>query len=396
MISYISQALQNPSLYLPSAISGSELLVDQSVSLFGDLFSPKADSEYSEFLDCPVPEFDLDGYFQEAVQTVYAETSAPGSRKLSNELASTQANENSGSELESSASISCEGSSTKDQLNLDTQSILSTTSSSLKKRPSRDQVPSLQSAESQPQGEFFSEYDQQTFTRAKLVSLVIRLIDREALPESQVSCLDSESLKLLSNFSFMIYSQTVSVEKLQDDLESLNFKISTTSEKKKRNEERIKYVFKRVNKILLKAFMDQNDLPQEAEDKATKQIIHKYFGSAICDKEGSKKSQEVYDRYFTLLFKPSNMYRNDLKDVFSFPSYLQMFKSILETEFLAEFKDKRQAKVKTYLNDLRTEVFYSNDKADPSILQKKVSRLPWSLAEVRKGIDLFELHFKAM
>lgn len=393
MLSFLSQAFQTPSMCVPK----DPTLVGQpakDASLFGELFMPQSEIEYSDFLDGLAPEFNFDGFLEEVLSVSSGDSTIPGSRKLSTQLASTQANDSTGADLEDTETVSSENLNKRSGVKLETYSALSTVSSLKKRSPNYQE--DTKSEVSKTTGRFLSEFDRQTFVRSQLVNLVLNLIDRKLLPDTQLAELDSESLSMLSNFSFMIYSQTINESSLQDDLESLNAKISSKPEKKKRNEERIKYVFKRVNKIILKKHMDEHELPQEAEVDAMNQILHKYFGSKFRHEEaaGSAKDKTAFNRYFTLLFKPSNMYRNDLKDVFSFPSYLEVFRAALELEFLSEFKKKRYAKIENYLNDLRNEMFYSSDKSDPSLLQKKVSRLPWSLAEVQQGMTLFQDIFK--
>lgn len=391
MLSFLSQAFQTSSLCVPGghALDGQPV---RDASVFGELFMPQSDIEYSEFLDGLVPEFNLDGFFEDALSVYSEDSTVAGSRKMSNQLASTQANDSSAAELEDTDTTCSENLNKRSELKLGVCSSLSVTSSLKKRPPAQKSQEDSKPEESSPPGLFLNEFDRQTFVRSQLVNLVLSLIDRKLLQGQLVAKLDSESLAMLSNFSFMIYSQKLSEDSLQEDLESLNFKISSKPEKKKRNEERIKYVFKRVNKIILRKFMDEHELSQESEMEAMNKILTKYFGSKLKSEEENNlaKDKTAFNRYFTLLFKPSNMYRNDLKDVFNYPTYLQVFKETLELEFLSEFKKKRHSKIETYLNDLRNEMFYSTDKSDPSLLQKKVSRLPWSLSEVQQGITLFQ------
>lgn len=364
-------------------------------NLFGDLFLPRVELEYSDLMDYLVPEFELDGLFEEAITMCSDKNQSQGSRKLSNELASTQDHDLSASDIVDTETNYTEASNSPTEPRAKLQNT-SDTKSSLKKRPPSHQEDFYHQIDSKPADRFITEFDRQNFTKAQLASLVLKLIDREKLPETLVAQLDPESIQLLSNFSFMIYSSKLSADSLSKNLVALNELISSIKEKKKRNEERIKYVFKRINKILLKRFMNDSDLPQEEENKAMELILEKYFGviEQLNTDQSCKKDKTLYERYFTLLFKPSNMYRNDLKDVFNFPSYLEVFKDILDSDFLTEFMDKRQTKIESYLNDLRNEIFYCVDKTDPTILQKKVTRLPWSVAEVQKGISLFRDVFK--
>lgn len=388
MLSYLSQAFQDSSLCVPTGHTLDGQL-EQDISVFGSLFMPHSEIEYSDFLDGLIPEFNLDGFFEDSLSDHSPpESASPGSRKLSGQLASTQANESSAANLEDSETNCSENLNKESGFRLEAFSAVSTASSLRKRSPVYEEEYST-SVEPKKPSQFLNDFDRQAFARDQAVNLVISLIDRKKLSGSMVAGLDPESISLISNFSFMIYAQKLSADSLQENLDSLNVSISTNLEKKKRNEERIKYVFKRVNKIILKKFMEVNELPNEDEIDAMHKILKKYFGPRV---EQEPKTQ--LSRYFTLLFKPSNMYRNDLKDVFSHPSYLQDFKKALENEFVSEFKKKRQFKIQAYMKDLINEMSYSMDKSDPSILQKKVSRLPWSLDEVEKGIQLFQDIFR--
>lgn len=395
MLTYLQKAFQDSSLF----VSHKHNMHDEDTkfisSAFSDLFAYQPDLEYSEHLDYYLPEFDLDGFTEEDICVHSVKMESCGSCKLSMDLDSTRINDQSSIGSQDIRSPFSEAISIKDIAKSQVHIDLSP-ASSLKKRPPSTQQTSTSPVEVKPVVKFFSDYDRQAYTRSQLNSFVLKLIDHEILTEDQVSQLDQESLQLLSNFSFMIYSTKLENVTLSQDVSVLNEKISATKEKKKRNEERIKYIFKRVNKILLKQYMDKNGISIHEEGKAINELLFKYFGSVLNkEKETScKKGTPSYDRFFTLLFKPSNMYRNDLKEVFDFPSYLQAFRTIIESDFISDFKKKRTVKIDLYLNDLKNEIFYSNDRFDPSILKKRVSRLPWSIAEVQRGIKFFEDDFK--
>lgn len=363
-------------------------------SLFGDLFMPIQDDLLNQYLEKDIPEFNLEGFQEEDKAACPEDSQSPGSRKLSRELASTEDADQSASISEETPSVSSE---IENQIDLFSESKSTT---SLKKRnpKNEEEIQSLVSKLPQPAKEVdFNEFDVQALNRSRLVGLIVKLIDRESLHQREVDCLDEDSLQLLSNFAFMIYGIEFKASSITDSISKVNEKMVSTKEKKKRNEERIKYVFKRINKLLLKRFMFERDLPAEFENVASTQVLNEYFGSAISN-DSTKRScnSPSYERYFTMLFKPSNMYRNDLKEVFSFKPYLEIFRDILSNEFLTDFKVKRASKVESYLVELRNEIFYCSDKSDPTILQKKISRLPWSISEVKKGMDLFSDVFKTI
>jgi hypothetical protein len=185
----------------------------------------------------------------------------------------------------------------------------------------------------------------------------------------------------------MIYRVELKLESIQEDIILLNNAIQSNSEKKKRNEERIKYVFKRVNKLLLNKYMTDHGLESSDEDKAMEMFVKTYFGQDPNSNVTKKKA--AYDRFFTLLFKPSNMYRKDLRDFFISKKYLEDFQETLCKAFLNDYITKRRSKIQSYIQDIKCDLFYSEDQSDSTILQKKVSRLPWSLSELEKGIAIF-------
>lgn len=349
---------------------------------FGDLFMPDCGYEMDKLFSDQVPEFDLDGMKEERA-FCFEESIACKSRCHSKKaLSSTQdCDQNT---ADRSDKLSESGSQLGDGPALSTTSEVG--ESSLKKRQPLLPVSSALIAPL-VLGTHSEDFEQQQAVRSILVEQICKLIDRQPLKSDDLLLLDPESLQLLSNFSFLIFRVPISNgSQLESNLVDLNKVIEEGAEKKKRNEERIKYVFKRVNKLLLKAFMKQEGLPIESELLAMKKIICLYFSKG--QQYEKVENMPGFDRYFTLLFKPSNMYRNDLKDVFSFPSYAAVFKQILEGDFMREYKQKRITKIEAYLRNLKTEIFYSPDQSDPSILNHKLSRLPWSLAEVQKGVSL--------
>ena len=393
MFSYLHNNLHVQTLSSSTNHALTSLCSGNDCSFFGDIFKPIYSDPLFQYFESQVPEFNLEGMKEEEETVISGSVYAPESRKLSRELASTEDVEQSPSCSEETPSISSEEMEPAQDIFSENKSTAKS-SKSLKKRNPKDQEGSLhriQKLINESSQKNTNDYDQQALNRSNLVTFVTKLIDRESLSERDLSCLDQDSLQLLSNFAFMIYGIEIKANAITGATVELNAKMASTKEKKKRNEERIKYVFKRVNKLLLKRFMSEQDLSEAEENQAMSQVLHKYFGIVLTD-HSSKKSS--YERYFTLLFKPSNMYRNDLKEVFSFKAYLDIFRDILTNEFLQDFKLKRVHKVESYLQDLRNEIFYSSDRSDPSILQQKITRLPWSVTEVQKGMDLFTEVFK--
>ena len=376
MASFIQYVLNSNFQY-----GDSELDSEVYSSQFGDLFMPNFGSPCDKMFEDFVPEFDLDGIKEENLFCQDETLACLSQCHTQKVLTSTQASEERFVDSSDKSDLESEIG-----LNLETPEMSVHSSSNLKKRSPilplyPTQICSLVASKNS------DEFEQIQALRNLLAVQICKLIDREVPLESDLSQLDEESMQLFSNFSFLIYKVAFPAKNPLDvQIDQLQKAIHTDVQKKKRNEERIKYVFKRVNKIILKRFMANSASREESESSAIKRIIFGYFSNG--EKYDHAEKMPGYDRYFTLLFKPSNMYRNDLKDIFSFTSYAQDFKSIVQNEFLKEYQAKRTYKIEAYLISLKNEIFYSTNQSDPSILKHKLSRLPWSLAEVEKGIAL--------
>lgn len=353
-------------------------------SFFGDLFMPEYSSSLEDFFSDDTLEFSLDGVYDTPACSSNSEAEMCSAKSCTNhDLSSTKDDE--AMSIDTTDKMSEAGSQLGKRLALSTSSVSSSTP--LKKRsPAKLNTTTISTGITiaVPQME---DFEQQQAVRSKLVDQISKLIDRKQLQESDLHIFDEESLRLLSNFSYLIYKLTVNkAPSLTAAVSALNNAIASNTEKKKRNEERIKYVFKRVNKLLLEEYMSQKGMAPEAELVAMKQIIQQYFANGLVFEK--VENMPGYERFFTLLFKPSNMYRNDLKEVFSYPAYATAFRDILEKDFLKDYEKERFSKIEGYLRSLKNSIYYSPDQSDPTILNNMLSRLPWSLAEVQKGISI--------
>lgn len=353
-------------------------------SFFGDLFMPDYSSSLTDFFSDDTLEFSLDGIYDAPASSSNSEEDICSAKSSTNhDLTSTKDDE--AMSVDTMDKMSEVGCRLGKRLALSTSSVSSTTP--LKKKSSEKTITTSISPETILAESQTEDFEQQQALRSQLVDQICKLIDRKQLVESDLHVFDEESLRLLSNFSYLIYKLTVTkAPSLTAAVAALNSAIATNTEKKKRNEERIKYVFKRVNKLLLEEHMSRRGIAPEAELSAMKDIIQEYFS----DGQMFEKIETMhgYERFLTLLFKPSNMYRNDLKEVFSYSAYAAVFKDILEKDFLKDYEKERFLKIEGYLRSLKNSIYYSPDQSDPTILNNMLSRLPWSLAEVQKGISI--------
>lgn len=221
------------------------------------------------------------------------------------------------------------------------------------------------------------------FRQNEFVSTISKLIDQQPLRLSDLDSLDGEQLILLSNFTKMLFDTVLSPDAdMVAQLEALNSIISSTPEKKKRNEERIKFTFKRANKMLLKRFVQLKQLESLPEEQTQKLFIEHFFSL-----EKSQSNQEFL-QLLELIFKPRNIYRRELKQLFQYRCYTEEFVFTLESLLYDEYLKKRRTKILGLCDQIREELYYRSDKASASVLQKIMKRMPWSASEAKKGLDL--------
>lgn len=237
-------------------------------------------------------------------------------------------------------------------------------------------------------------FESQKKKKSYFATLICQIIDRKPLKPSEVESLDSEDLTILLNFANVLLGSKLETS-FANNMESflmLNSLLTNSCEKKKRNEERIKYTFKRVNKSLLKEFCKKNNLDPAQEVEAQKLFVQAYFGTSTAQSLDRGEAELTPDliNTFGLLFKPTNIYRKDLKRLFSQPSYKASFTKVLNEDYLTEFLPKRLAKVEAYVQGFKEDLYFSNDKSDTSLLARRIKRLPWSYDEVIRGQKLMQ------
>lgn len=221
------------------------------------------------------------------------------------------------------------------------------------------------------------------FRQNEFVSTISKLIDQQPLRLSDLDSLDGEQLILLSNFTKMLFDTVLSPDTdMVAQLETLNSIISSTPEKKKRNEERIKFTFKRANKMLLKRFVQLKQLESLPEEQTQKLFIEHFFSLE------KPQSHQEFLQLLELIFKPRNIYRRELKQLFQFRRYTEEFVFTLESLLYDEYLKKRRTKILGLCDQIREELYYRSDKASASVLQKIMKRMPWSASEAKKGLDL--------
>jgi hypothetical protein len=217
----------------------------------------------------------------------------------------------------------------------------------------------------------------------EFVSTISKLIDHQPLRLSDVDSLDHDQLILLSNFTKMLFNMVLNSQKdLVSQLEELNFIIKSAPEKKKRNEERIKFTFKRANKLLLKRFIQLKQLESLPEEQNQTLFIEYFFGT---DK---KKANQEFQKLEELIFKPRNIYRRELKELFQHQIYTEELIFTLESLLYDEYLQKRRTKILSLCDQIKEELYYRNDKSSASVLEKIMKRMPWSAQEAKKGLDL--------
>lgn len=244
--------------------------------------------------------------------------------------------------------------------------------------------------------EILKTVEKKNFLRSQLVTIACKMIDSEEITQGEISGFEEEDILVLSNFSYLLHKMTITPGSgLGRSLQTINDAMANAKEKKKRNEERLKYVFKRINQLMLKQFMKEQKDCSHQEQKAMENFVCHYFGK----KSSFKSFQETpeFSKLQTMLFKRTNIYKKDLKEVFSIVEYATGFKKLLENCFCEHYNKKRCQKLDDLIRDLRIEISYSSKNSNPSsiLLSKFLSRLPWSMDEVKKGVDLLKAFFSS-
>jgi hypothetical protein len=228
-----------------------------------------------------------------------------------------------------------------------------------------------------------SKFQVEMIRHNEFVSTISKLIDHQPLRLSDIDSLDNDQLILLSNFTKMLFDLVLNSQKdLVSQLEELNSIIKSAPEKKKRNEERIKFTFKRANKLLLKRFVQLKQLESLPEEDTQALFIEYFFGT------NKKKANQEFQKLEELIFKPRNIYRRELKELFQHQLYTEELTFTLESLLYDEYLQKRRTKILSLCDQIKEELYYRNDKSSASVLQKILKRMPWSAQEAKKGLDL--------
>ena len=125
------------------------------------------------------------------------------------------------------------------------------------------------------------------FTTPQILLAVLQLIDRQPISLSTVESLSGSHKTVFFNFVFFSYEiKLQDFSSLLSFVEMINQKMTSFVPKKIRNEERIKYAFKRINKILLKTFSSKphnQDLPNNLQKGS---MLTYYFKNSVSPARG--------------------------------------------------------------------------------------------------------------
>lgn len=166
--------------------------------------------------------------------------------------------------------------------------------------------------------------------------------------------------------------------------------MTVTVPKKIRNEERIKYIFKRVNKRLLKNFIKQKGLQNQDVNIAKGLMITYYFsGTAFPTRTEDAKPVSPSDPIFKKIFKQAGLSRTELKKILSNGFYSAAVSQSLDNiiEQLVEDRNKKLSKI---IDELQENLYYSQNKEDVTALKQSVKRIPWSIKEMMQSIQVFQ------
>lgn len=222
----------------------------------------------------------------------------------------------------------------------------------------------------------------------QLVHIISKLLDKEPLSVSTLESLNEGHRVILFNFIYMMYGIKLDNGNLVSFIEELSLKQNTSKPKKIRNEERIKYVFKRVNKVLLQNFTRFRRLEEELDSLRKGLMLQYYFGdtplpSRIEDASPILDSDPLFQR----IFKQMGLARADLHKILQNKFYKAAFSQVLDEEFVDTLVQDRSKKLRKMIAALEDDLYFSVDKSDVTVLSRAIKRLPWSLEEMNVSID---------
>lgn len=230
-------------------------------------------------------------------------------------------------------------------------------------------------------------------TVPQILQVIHRLIDEEPITVPMVENLSKCHKTVFFNFANLLYNvspQSSEEYNLQPYLDQIMIKMVNSESKKIRNEERIKYIFKRVNKILLKSFIRQKNLESYNKSIAKGLMIQYYFsGAPLPSKISDAEPVPSSDKRFKRVFSQTGVSRNELKALMH-SSFYKVAVSQVVDNILEHLISNRNKKTMTIVDKLIDKLFSSVNREEVTALRSVVKRVPWSVKEMIQSIGVFK------
>lgn len=227
-------------------------------------------------------------------------------------------------------------------------------------------------------------------SKLKLVpNIMIDIIDRVPLSLKSLSNIEAEHLALIKHFAKYLFNTEIAGLETGASVfaESINKAMLSVPALHRRNEERIKKVFKSVIKSMLVTFQQINGLWKISGRELVSEFITAYFNDGCTESSKIKldlgNGQSLNrDEFVTLLTSFTKFTKKHALSLLKYQRFSADFETMLTCAFQDNFERKRWKKVCS----LASKIADLNRLGKP--VEGFVKRLPWSTTEIKASIDL--------
>lgn len=209
-----------------------------------------------------------------------------------------------------------------------------------------------------------------------LAKLAIKIVDRsQPVTVEEWKALSQQEKVTLLSYLENIYDVNISDVHCPCTRELLEYILSQPL-KAKRNEEKLKKTVKKVNSMIIKAFVGINNLQHLPEKDLEEAVFGAYFG----DKTKGGNTINIFSSQ-----QPFS--QKTFGKVMSNHRYAEDFETIINTLYIPDFIKSRQKQVYKDMAFIRKKLDGNHENID-SILNDAIKRTPWSLPEIIEGVEL--------
>lgn len=158
--------------------------------------------------------------------------------------------------------------------------------------------------------------------------------------------------------------------------------------KAKRNEEKLKKIMKKVNRMMVTTFVSINNLEKMGADQLTDIIFGAYFGNQNLNKIEDQDIPNIFDQHQAFTQKAFKLIASNRR-------YTEDFETIMRSTYIPEFIRSRHIKVCKNIAVIKRKVktalkLDSGKKQDSFSISTPdiVKRAPWTLSDVISGMCL--------